>query len=535
MFHTPVSEGRSGFLEMFCRDLKFFPPCLFLSLCIVLPVWGEWRLSSDFRASIHPSILADQIEKYFPREQQTEKFSFDDIRELRGETKIRVSGIRGEAEYTLTPFRYVGKRNSSLVWNAFSRSLGVFVMVDEIHAELEIEKKFNGGSVRVHLTATCNNIRLNLSKEKGASIAIGASSVVSGGYLHFTPEHATLSWPENAWQVDRMDCRGNEGFGVEVNKIMQEYVGRIKDSVQREFEARLKVYLREISKEFSEELLAYRLLFTNKDKSIKVNLKPEILDQSPNADIIVGGTLHGHAPKVFEGSSQKTERRFNSHRDLTSKQTEIQVPLSLLSDILLGSHIFELFGIEKRSSEIPAWQKLRQDRRAERFVFPDLGRFDIREEFLITGGSLYNPSLKNLRPSGVGRARGDFLFPLLVNIHAPRFGSFIPYVQFRGYIKGNASMRVTSDGRLELVIESSKTYLNYYWNQNYVERFRPNQNIEIDLISREIDKMLRGSNVHWELPHLELNQQKLSISSFSIGGDVIRIFWKRAIRSRIVN
>ena len=509
--------------------MRVFFFCCLLSPFLVSPSWGEWKLRSDFRALIDPEVLAEQIEKNFERKQETENFSLEDVEEVRGDIKIRVSGIQGRAEYEIAPFQYIGKQGSSLLWDTSSSYLGILVTIDEIHAEAELVKKFNGGTIRIRLTSTCNNIQLSLPRNAGASINIGASSLVSGSSLQFTADNANLFWPRDSWQVTNIDCHGDDGFEKEAEKLIQEYVDTIKDSVAADFESRLNSNLQDLSKEFSEKLLAYRLLFSNNDESIKVDLEPEYLDQSRSADLIVGGSLHGHAPKVFDGVFQETDRRFTSRKEFHSGKTEIQVPLTLLNDVLLGSHIFELFKIDERGSSFSQWEKFRRDRRAVGFVFPDLNKFSRDKDFKITGSSLYNPSLKNFISKGAGRGvRAEFFFPIFINISAPYLNDFIPYVQFRGYVKGYTSMRVTSDGRLEFVVESSKTYLNYYWSLEYVQMFQPNERIKIDIISENIDEMLKGSNVHWDLPYLELNKQKLKISDFSIENDTIRVFWQQS-------
>ena len=501
---------------------------ILLLLLLLLPGNGAraaWELRTDFRAAVDASVLDRSVAEAYRPMVGEEVFQVPDFQVQSGGIPVTVSGIFGRIQYSIqSPMR----TGSSLAWDANSDQVRVELAVQRVNAVTFIRKEFNGGTINIRVEGNCDGVRLSIPAQAGAKIFARVRAMVNEGNLRLATETATMDWPENAWQVDRLECSGVEGFGTAVRAEALKVLSRPQKEMQAGLYTAIQKRLDSWAASALNVAIAPRLIFDERP-DILMQSTPTTVAEQPGGSLLMDGVFRVLMPTIGGDANEVVVHKFKAASAAGARTSETLIPLSSIKSLAMATLFGKAYGAKWSSFDFKPFRELMQDRRAQAYAFPDLQNFSKEAHFILQSAAFSAPVIKNVRvTSEPGVLTADISMPATVQLLAPRveLKKHVPYVQFQGNVRGTVFFRVM-DGKLAIQVKNASVVMKSAWNRAYVQAYKPNQKIADDLISQKLAEGLMGEAQYLKLPYWQWqHNQRLVPVALGLENEQVKLFWE---------
>ena len=499
-----------------------------LGVGVVLFFWAGsaqayWQLQVEFRSAIDSQTIDQLVEENWAPLEASESFTVPDIRVTQEGVPVAITGIVGRVEYKIDrPVR----GGSGLEWNAESNYLRTTLTIGQVHASTTIREEFNGGVIIIRVEGNCYNVQLSIPEAAGAKATATVVAKLEQGNLRLSTTESSVDWPDSAWQVDSLNCNGDSGFGEIVRNAILENLSQPQQEVQDGLHAEIQKRMDAWAKDVMDIAVTPRLVFQDRQDAITHTI-PGKLGDLTDGQISLEGKMRLLMTKVAPGEKHLVEHFFKSNSSFESSSSETQFPVSSLKSFVMAAFFEKAFKSKWDTHEFKPFAELMQNRVNQALAWPDLTNFKKDSNFIFRTNVMAAPNLYMLRnATQLGAILGEFSVPLTVVMWAPDKKTHVPYVQFRGHIRGTAHMEIIG-GKLKINTFDVQAIMDYGWNKRYVEAHKPSKRIEIGEISKRLAKGIMKETITVDLPHWEWQaSQNLFASGMTIQGDVLRISWE---------
>lgn len=500
---------------------------IFLGLLTTLSAHSSWELRTDFRAAVSTDTLDRTVQENYKAISGQEVFQVPDFQIQSNGIPVAVSGIFGRVQYTVnTPVR----SGSSLVWDTTSENVKVELAIQRISAFTIIRREFNGGVIDIRVEGSCDNVRLSIPAQAGARIFARVKAMLNEGNLRLATESTNVQWPENAWQVDRLECTGIEGFGATVRAEALKNLAKPQKDVQAGLYTAIQKRLDGWAANAMNIAVAPRLIFENRS-DVVMQTHPEKIVEQTGGNVLMNGLFRVIMPNIGGDTNEVVKHGFAQGPSGAFQGSETQVPAASVKSFLMAAFFAKVMKAQFSSFDFKPFYAMMQDRTAQAYAFPDLQRFSKEAHFIFQTAVHTAPIMKNLRASGEpGVLTAEVTIPATIQMLAPRveLQKHVPYVQFEGNIRGTALFKVV-DGKLAIRVQGAKVTMAAAWNKSYVEKYKPKTTIKSDLIASKLAESLNKETFSVNLPYWQWqNNQRLVPVLLGLEGEQVKVFWETA-------
>lgn len=501
---------------------------LILMLCFLVktPVAGAiWELKTDLRSAMDTQSIDMAVANNWKALEGSEAFSVPDIHTQVDGVPVSVTGIVGRVYYRIgTPVR----SDSSLIWDSRSESMRVELSIGRVHA-FKIERRtFNGGFIDLRVEGNCDNVMLSIPEDAGSMVTSQVVATMQSGNLQLRNRNAVIDWPSDAWQVDRLSCSGVEGFGEQVKQYALQILEVPTAEVQEGLESAIQSRLNEWAAKAVNIAMTPQLILPDRD-DVVLKTEPGNLGEMDSGQILVNGQVRLQLPDVAKGDTHLVQQKFEDPRAGLSGASETQIPVQAVRSLLMAGYFANAFATDFNSRQFKPFNDLMQDRQAQGYVFPDLTRFSKKTKFEFAANVMAAPTMRNIRNADQdGVILADTTIPLIVLMQAPRddVQKYVPYVQFRGNIRGTAMMRIV-DGQMAVQMRDAQVTLKSGWNQEYVRKYKPKTKIRDEIFADALAESIREEVHLIDLPFWKMSQTAfLTPVEMAVDGERLRVYWE---------
>lgn len=476
--------------SMVTRVLSVFLPVIFISFhaqgSSIVESEFELFLSKNFQQS-----LIDQKWKTLMAEKFNLNWQIPDQSVSAQDVDVQLSGITMDVSSQLQKPTLV---EGSTQLDVSSKDLTVNVHISKIFVDQIVERNMGGIIGRFRIKADCSDVQFKLVPGKG-SFTLRLSPKVEGSITGGTVTDAQLDWEKDSLQpVGEISCAGVEGFA----DLIQKEVKKVADNSDLFFapqKAGLIEYLNNSIGSYNLNLGEQRQIATSRPDikaSMQVN---EYLDRGEN-----GAVVKGIVSIEFLKAPNKAKQTLRLSDEVVSDSGNglIRLPAEFVKVVVKEAFAAGTWVEEVMSDKIPGFSSLMSSRLSQFFVWPELMRFSKSTKFLF---KLY--SNKDIDVTGGAGLSYNVNGTLWAQMNSPRSGKYIPFMYFGMPLKSQVKLSVKNSEVVAKFVSPSLT-LNYYWDNNYMNKYGKYDEFASSTIRSKILSALTGESMSMKIPGIPL-------------------------------
>ncbi len=474
------------------------------TLLLPFTAHGRWQVKSEFQLHLTEPLFDKLVEDFWQSLQGEKTIPVGNVSmSLNSETRLQLNNINVNVNYSFPlPKRVDPVRR---VWELRSDALGARVSLDQLLVTQRKTVMIGGIPFITEVTVECRNIAVNLPTG-AASIQARVSAEVAQNQIHLEMPQYSAHWPENAWQVESLDCPALAGLQGLIKEQIVNYLSSF-DNLDQDVNDALVAQFKKWSQEASVLLLS-ELELPSKSEYLKIYYEPKTAVENNGRGLILGGTIRFDYPYVAPDQDFLQEFTLPEGTAVANQANpQLVIPFAAIRAMMMGQYFAGNLEYTMKSTDIPAFTELMNSRFKQFFGWPDLQTYPKNSLFLFNVQPLGPPSFENVSAGGAGTINGNLTLPMSLRMYAPKEGKYVPYVEFRTRVIGPASMNLLKDGKINFKLTASEQPATYAFAQDYVNKYKPNTKIAIDTISKAMRTSLNADGIDLQIPTFAVGNQ----------------------------